>query len=202
MGAKADRIRFGDRVSHLMEASVFSYVHLFIYLFWPCHLAFDILVARPGIEPMPPAWEAQSPNHWTGREVPVFSSVFYFWLCFRHSQQLKMRGGQGRVGALSCTPNLRIPSIMPLPKALKAEEEHFERLTLLNQCPGTAILSSPGFTTRSKGRPNPSTTLKKMHLNPGTSQTVSISSICETGVFPFSPQYSGYSSLCDLCQVF
>ena len=29
------------------------------------------LVPRPGIEPVPPALGAQSPNHWTAREVPV-----------------------------------------------------------------------------------------------------------------------------------
>ena len=34
-------------------------------------MACRILVPRPGIEPMPPAVEAQSPNHWTAREVPV-----------------------------------------------------------------------------------------------------------------------------------
>ena len=32
--------------------------------------ASGILVSQPGIEPMPPAVKAQSPNHWTGREVP------------------------------------------------------------------------------------------------------------------------------------
>ena len=30
-----------------------------------------ILVPQPGIEPTPPAVEAQSLNHWTTREVPV-----------------------------------------------------------------------------------------------------------------------------------
>ena len=29
------------------------------------------LVPHPGIEPTPPAVEAQSPNHWTTREFPV-----------------------------------------------------------------------------------------------------------------------------------
>ena len=29
-----------------------------------------ILVPRPGTEPVPPALEAQSPDHWTAREVP------------------------------------------------------------------------------------------------------------------------------------
>ena len=35
-----------------------------------CCVACGILVSRPGIKLMPPAVEAQSPNHWTTREVP------------------------------------------------------------------------------------------------------------------------------------
>ena len=37
--------------------------------FWPCHMTCRILVPQPGIEPMPPAVEAQSPDHWTATEV-------------------------------------------------------------------------------------------------------------------------------------
>ena len=40
------------------------------FFFWPCHVTFGILVPQPGIEPVPPAVEAQSLNHWTAREVP------------------------------------------------------------------------------------------------------------------------------------
>ena len=40
--------------------------------FWPRSTACGILVPRPGMEPMPPAVEAQSPNHWTTREFPLF----------------------------------------------------------------------------------------------------------------------------------
>ena len=29
-----------------------------------CHVACGILVSRPGIKPVPPALEVQSPNHW------------------------------------------------------------------------------------------------------------------------------------------
>ena len=44
--------------------------HLFIY-FWP-HLAeCGILVPWPGLEPVPPAVEAQSLNHWTARDAPL-----------------------------------------------------------------------------------------------------------------------------------
>ena len=32
--------------------------------------AYGILIPQPGIEPMRPAMEAQTPNHWTTREVP------------------------------------------------------------------------------------------------------------------------------------
>ena len=42
----------------------------FFILFWPRHRICRGLVPRPGIGPMPPAVEAQSPNHWTTREVP------------------------------------------------------------------------------------------------------------------------------------
>ena len=65
------------------------------FFFWPRrHAACGILVPRPGIEPAPPALEAQSLNHWTAREVPRwlffffladihFSFLFiYIWLCW------------------------------------------------------------------------------------------------------------------------
>ena len=38
--------------------------------------ACGILVLQPGIKPMPPVLEAWSLNHWTTREVPVFSLSF------------------------------------------------------------------------------------------------------------------------------
>ena len=48
------------------------FVFVFLFLFWPHRGACGILVPCPEIEPMPPAVEAQSPNHWTTREVPYF----------------------------------------------------------------------------------------------------------------------------------
>ena len=46
------------------------------YLFvWPYHAAFEILVPRPGIQPMSLALGMWSLNHWTTREVPQ-KSVF------------------------------------------------------------------------------------------------------------------------------
>ena len=35
----------------------------------PCRTAYGILVPPPGLKPVPPAVEAQSPNHWAAREV-------------------------------------------------------------------------------------------------------------------------------------
>ena len=53
-------------------------LHGFFYLFiWPHHVASGILVLQPGIEPEPPAVEAQSPNDWTAREV---REVLVTWL--------------------------------------------------------------------------------------------------------------------------
>ena len=40
-------------------------------VFWQHRKACGILVPQPGMEPVPPAAEAQSPNHWTAREVPT-----------------------------------------------------------------------------------------------------------------------------------
>ena len=67
--------------------------------FWLCHSACGILVPWPGIEPMPPAMEVWSLNHWTARkslrracldkkyeygfclrEMIVTLSIWHFWL--------------------------------------------------------------------------------------------------------------------------
>ena len=48
--------------------------YFILFHFMPCpampHTACGILVPYPGIEPMPPALEARSLNHWTTGEVP------------------------------------------------------------------------------------------------------------------------------------
>ena len=49
-------------------------------MFWPHSTACGILVPQPGIEPVPPALEAQSLNHWTAREVPIVSFSLDFKL--------------------------------------------------------------------------------------------------------------------------
>ena len=55
--------------SFLKKFLIPFYFLLFIY-FWPPLAACGILALRPGIEPEPPAVEAQNLNHWTAREVP------------------------------------------------------------------------------------------------------------------------------------
>ena len=53
------------------KLSPFTFLFLNFYLFfWPCLLACRILVPQPGIEPMSPAVETQTLNHWTAREIP------------------------------------------------------------------------------------------------------------------------------------
>ena len=41
----------------------------FFFSFWPCYVAFGILVPHLGIDPRPSAVEAWNPNHWSSREV-------------------------------------------------------------------------------------------------------------------------------------
>ena len=47
----------------------------FNFNFWLHCAACGILVPQPGIEPVPPALEVQSLNHWTAREVPHEKSL-------------------------------------------------------------------------------------------------------------------------------
>ena len=63
-----------------------------------------MLVLVPGIEPTPPALEAQSLNHWTAREVPLIFLMKYFaskleahtWkLWYRRSHSKNVAGGKG-----------------------------------------------------------------------------------------------------------
>ena len=49
----------------------FYFIKLKKYCFWLCHGACRILVLQPGIKPVSPAVEEQSPNHWTTKEVTV-----------------------------------------------------------------------------------------------------------------------------------
>ena len=57
-------------------------------------MAYEILVPQPGMEPVPPAVEARSLNHWTARDVLwhpfffffysyfIYLLIIYFWLCW------------------------------------------------------------------------------------------------------------------------
>ena len=51
------------------------FIFFFRFLFFGQAMTCEILVPQPGIKPVPPAVEAQCPNHWTTREVPY---TFYF----------------------------------------------------------------------------------------------------------------------------
>ena len=42
----------------------------FFFFFWPCLMAWGILVPWPGIKSTPSAVKARSSNHWTTREFP------------------------------------------------------------------------------------------------------------------------------------
>ena len=68
-----------QRLLFLLTGDQLLQYHLFIFLFcfvfWPCRMACKILVPRPMIEPVPPAVEARSLNHWTAREVPPMPFV-------------------------------------------------------------------------------------------------------------------------------
>ena len=48
---------------------LFFFPFFFFFFFLPQAVALRILAPQPGIEPMPPAVEVQSLNHWTTREV-------------------------------------------------------------------------------------------------------------------------------------
>ena len=49
-------------------------MYLYNFFFFDCAVRLaGILIPRPGIEPMPPAVEAQSPNQWTAREFPLYN---------------------------------------------------------------------------------------------------------------------------------
>ena len=51
--------------------------------FWPCRTACGILVPQPGIEPVPPAVEAQSPDYWTTREFQIMDRCVLVFICLQ-----------------------------------------------------------------------------------------------------------------------
>ena len=55
---------------YLLRAKRCLFFFSFIFIFWPYFEGFEMLFPQPGIEPVPPAVEAQSLKHWTARETP------------------------------------------------------------------------------------------------------------------------------------
>ena len=60
----------GDNDVILNLAMWKHFLSLSLSLFFPVCWPGRILVAQAGMEPMPPAVDAQCPNHWTARESP------------------------------------------------------------------------------------------------------------------------------------
>ena len=60
-----------DRGSYILISGCLLTIIFIIFISWPCHGAGGILVPQLGMEPMPPAVDVQSPNHWDAREFPV-----------------------------------------------------------------------------------------------------------------------------------
>ena len=63
--------------------------HTHIHIFWPCLEACGILVPQPGVEPMPPAVEAQHLSHRMAREFP--ETQFNFCLTLVQFEQVVLR---------------------------------------------------------------------------------------------------------------
>ena len=59
-------------ICYIVGKCWFIFFFFFKNVSWPHQTAHRILVHLPEIELTPPALEAQSLNHWTNREVPIF----------------------------------------------------------------------------------------------------------------------------------
>ena len=73
----------------LQPGPLVSSLEAVLGFFWLHHTAFRIF-PRPGIEPMPPALEAQNVNHWTAREV--LDSVILYLFIFGRAGSLLLHG--------------------------------------------------------------------------------------------------------------
>ena len=69
----------------LLDHMVVLFIYLLFYFRWLHCMECRILVLQSGIEPVPPAVEIQSLNHWSVREVPRSFSVCFF--CFFKKQR-------------------------------------------------------------------------------------------------------------------
>ena len=78
--------QLSHKLGELDAASLFKVLHFLFKNFWSHQaVACEILVSRPEIESMHPAVKAWSLNHWSTREVPVFTfqtllCVYYHWI--------------------------------------------------------------------------------------------------------------------------
>ena len=62
--------------SNLCNSPLIKSLSLFYFFYFlVTHVACGTLVPQLGIESKPPALEAQSPNHWTTREVPLLKMI-------------------------------------------------------------------------------------------------------------------------------
>ena len=59
---------------HAWTGLLINFTLLFGHAAW--HVACEILVPQPGMEPTPPAVEARSLNNWTAREVLTLESIY------------------------------------------------------------------------------------------------------------------------------
>ena len=66
--------------SHQMTKILYC-LYIYLFILWPWHTTWEILVSQPGIEPQPPAWAVQSLNHWTTREVLKFVYFYQEFAC-------------------------------------------------------------------------------------------------------------------------
>ena len=66
--------------SHQMTKILYC-LCIYLFILWPWHTTWEILVSQPGIEPQPPAWAVQSLNHWTTREVLKFVYFYQEFAC-------------------------------------------------------------------------------------------------------------------------
>ena len=79
MSKPVSRLRLRPMTSERLRKLVCDFS--FFFFFWLCHVVCGIF-PQPGIEPVPPAVEAQSSNHWTARELPVIILIDCFILTF------------------------------------------------------------------------------------------------------------------------
>ena len=60
------------------------------FIFRLCHVACGILVTQPGTEPVPPAVEAQCPDHWTAKGIPFYFNGEHAWDSITNSMDINL----------------------------------------------------------------------------------------------------------------